>query len=179
MPSERERRRLGFRQTVALAIAALSVAVVGLTLANIAKGPRLLGVQVNPRAAVEQAGQLLILQTDQVLTGVEPRRVSVAPAVPVEVSPRGATVEVRFVGALRYSTEYRVSAAVTSAATGAGTTIVHSFRTPPAEIYVLQRHGSAAEETTDHICWFGSRGLSEFTPENRCAARESNPQPAD
>jgi hypothetical protein len=151
MPSEQERRRLGFRQTVALAIAALSVAVIGLTLANIAKGPRLLGVQVNSRAAVEQAGQLLILQTDQVLTAVEPSRVSVAPAIPVEVSSRGATVEMRFVGALRYSTEYRVSAAVTSAATGAGSTIVHSFRTPSAEIYVLQRHGSTAEETTDHI----------------------------
>jgi hypothetical protein len=151
MPSKREPRRLGFRQTVALAIAALSLAVVGLTLANIAQGPQLLGVQVNPRAAVEQAGQLLILQTDQVLTGVEPSRVSVAPAVPVEVSSRGATVEVRFVGALRYSTEYRVSAAVIGAATGAGSTITHSFRTPSAEVYVLQRNGPAGEETTDQI----------------------------
>jgi hypothetical protein len=146
-----ERSRLGFRRTVVLAVTALSLAVVGLTLANVARGPRLLGAELNPASAVERAGQLLVLQADQQLTGVEPGHVSVAPAVPVEVSWRDATVEVRFLSALRYATEYRVSAAVTSAATGASSTVTHSFRTPPAEIYVLERNGSVGEETADHI----------------------------
>ena len=151
MSSERERPRLGFRLTVALAIAALSLAVVALTLANVAQGPQLLGAEVNPRAAVERAGQLLILQTDQPLTGVEPSQVSIAPAVPIEVSWRGAAVEVRFVRALKYATDYQVSAVVTSAATGASSTITHSFRTPSAEVYILQRNGSAGEESRDQI----------------------------
>ena len=151
MSSEQARGRLGFRLTVALAIAALSLAVVGLTVANVAQGPRLLGVEVNPRAAVERAGQLLLLQIDQPLTGGGPRQVSVTPEVPVEVASRDATVEVRFVGALQYATEYRVSAEVTSAATGAGSTISHSFRTPSPEVYILQRNGSLDDETPDHI----------------------------
>jgi hypothetical protein len=146
-----DRPRLGFRQTVVLAIIALSLAVVGLTLANIAQGPRLLGAELNPAAAVERAGQLLVLRADQPLTAVEPGQISVAPAVPIEVSWRDATVEVRFLTALRYATEYRVSAAVTSAATGASSTVTHSFRTPPAEVYVLKRNGSAGDETADHI----------------------------
>jgi hypothetical protein len=146
-----DRPRLGFRQTVVLAITALSLAVVGLTLANVAQGPRLLGAELNPAAAIERAGQLLVLRVDQPLTAVESGQISVAPAVPIEVSWRDATVEVRFLSALRYATEYRVSAAVTSAATGASSTVTHSFRTPPAEVYVLQRNGSAEEETSDHI----------------------------
>jgi hypothetical protein len=151
MSSERTPRRLGFRQTVVLVITILSLAVVGLTLANIARGPRLLGAELNAVAAVERAGQLLVLQADQPLTGVEPGQVSVAPAMPVEVTWRGATVEVRFLSALQYATEYEVSAAVTSASTGASSTVRHSFRTPPAEVYVLQRNGSDGKETADHI----------------------------
>jgi hypothetical protein len=151
MSSERPRRRLGFRQTVVLAISILSLAVVGLTVANIAQGPQLLGAELNSAAAVQRAGQLLVLQADQPLTGVEPGQVSVAPEVPIEVSWRSATVEVRFLSALHYGTEYEVSAAMTSAATGASSTVTHSFHTPPAEVYVLRRNGSAGEETADHI----------------------------
>jgi hypothetical protein len=151
MFSEQERRPLQFRLTVALAIAVLSLAVVGLTLANVAQGPRLLAADINLRAAVERGGQLLVLQSDQPLTGVDPSRVSVEPAVPVEVSWRGATVEVRFVKPLRYATDYIVTAGVTSAATDADSTITYDFRTPPAEIYLLQRNGSADEETLDQI----------------------------
>jgi hypothetical protein len=151
MSSERPRTRLGFRQTVVLAITVLSLAVVGLTLANIAQGPRLLGAELNTAAAVQRAGQLLVLRADQPLTGVEPGQVSVAPAVPVEVSWQGATVEVRFLNTLEYATEYHVSVAVTSAATRASSMLTHSFRTPSAEVYVLQRNGPAGEETADQI----------------------------
>lgn len=151
MSSERPRRRLGFRQTVVLAITVLSLTVVGLTLANVAQGPRLLGAEMNTAAAVQRAGQLLVLRADQPFTGVEPAQVSVVPAVPIEVSWQGATVEVRFLSTLQYAAEYQVSAAVTSAATGASSTLTHSFRTPPAEVYVLQRNGPSGEETPDRI----------------------------
>jgi hypothetical protein len=46
-------------------IGVLVLAVVSLTVANARQGPRLLDAQINPNAAVEGAGQRLVLRVDQ------------------------------------------------------------------------------------------------------------------
>ena len=72
-----------FWLTVAVTIAALVLATVGLTVANAVQGPRLVSADVNPRTAVERAGQRLILRLDQAVAEVSVTDIAVTPAVPV------------------------------------------------------------------------------------------------
>jgi hypothetical protein len=141
-PSNRQDR---FRLTAAVMIGALVVAAVGLTVVNTLQGPRLLDAQINPGAAVEGAGERLVLRVDQTVAELTADQVSVTPRVPVEPISDGAALMLRFSDSLSYATSYEIVAKVQSATTGASSTLRYSFRTPDGAFYILQRAASNAE----------------------------------
>jgi len=142
MFSDTSKRRPRFRLTAAVTIGVLVLAVVSLTLANARQGPRLLDAQINPNAAVEGAGQRLVLRVDQTVAKLTADQVSVTPVAPVETRSDGAAVMLRFTDSLRFGTTYEITARVRSAATGASATLRYSFRTPEGAFYLLQRAAS-------------------------------------
>ena len=142
-PSKRQHR---FRLTAAVTIGVLLLAAVGLTVANTVQGPRLLDAQIDPGAAVEGAGERLVLRVDQTVANVTADQVSVTPIVPVEPRSDGAALILRFGDTLRYATSYEIVAKVRSATTGASSTLRYSFRTPDGAFYVLQRAASSADD---------------------------------
>jgi hypothetical protein len=145
MFSDPPKRQDRFRLTAAVTIGVLALAAVGLTVANAVQGPRLLDAQINPVAAVEGAGQRLVLRVDQTVAHLTADQVTVTPTVPVEPTSDGAALILRFADSLRYATTYEIAAKVRSATTGASTTLRYSFRTPDGAFYVLQRAASNAE----------------------------------
>jgi hypothetical protein len=70
MSSNRAKGQHNFRLTAAVTIGALVLAVIGLTLANAVQGPRLLDALINPGAAVESAGERLVLRVDQTIANL-------------------------------------------------------------------------------------------------------------
>jgi hypothetical protein len=145
MSSDPSNRQDRFRLTAAVMIGALLVAAVGLTVANIRQGPRLLDAQINPGAAVEGAGERLVLRVDQTVAELTADQVSVTPTVPVEPTADGAALILRFSDSLSYATTYEIIAQVQSATTGASSTLTYSFRTPDGSFYLLQRAASNAD----------------------------------
>jgi hypothetical protein len=126
-------------------IGALLFAAVGLTVANTLQGPRLLDAQINPGAAVEGAGERLVLRVDQTVAELTADQVTVTPRVPVEPTLDGAAVILRFADSLSYATTYHIVAKVQGATTGAPSTLRYSFRTPEGAFYILQRAASNAD----------------------------------
>jgi hypothetical protein len=152
MSSEPSNHPHRFRLTAAVMIGALLVAAVGLTVANTRQGPRLLDAQVNPDAAVEGAGERLVLRVDQTVAELTADQVTVTPRVPVEPTLDGAALMLRFADSLSYGTTYQIVAKVRSATTGASSTLTYSFRTPDGAFYVLQRAASNADtDTPDQV----------------------------
>ena len=145
MSSDPSKRQDRFRLTAAVTIGALVLAAVGLTVANAVQGPRLLDAQINPGAAVEGAGQRLVLRVDQTVAHPTADQVTVTPRVPVEPTSDRAALSLRFADSLRYATTYEIAAKVRSATTGASSTLRYSFRTPEGAFYVLQRAASNAD----------------------------------
>jgi WD40 repeat protein len=145
MSSDPSTRQDRFRLTAAVTIGALLLAAVGLTVANTLQGPRLLDAQINPGAAVEGAGQRLVLRADQTVGELTTDQVTVTPRVPVEPTSDGAALILRFADSLSYATTYQVVAKVHSATTGASSTLTYSFRTPDGAFYILQRAASNAD----------------------------------
>ena len=145
MFSDPPKRQDRFRLTAAVTIGALVLAAVGLTVANAVQGPRLLDAQINPGAAVEGAGQRLVLRVDQTVAHPTADQVTVTPRVPVEPTSDRAALILRFADSLRYATTYEIAAKVRSATTGASSTLRYSFRTPEGAFYVLQRAASNAD----------------------------------
>ena len=141
-PSKRQHR---FRLTAAVTIGALLLAAVGLTVANTLQGPRLLDAQINPGAAVEGAGERLILRIDQTIAELTTDQVTVTPRVPVESTSDGAALILRFADSLSYATTYEIVTQVQGATTGASSTLTYSFRTPDGAFYILQRAESNAD----------------------------------
>src|SRR4029453_10823966 len=141
-PSNRQDR---FRLTAAVVIGALLVAAAGLTVVNTLQGPRLLDAQMNPGAAVEGAGERLVLRVDQTVAELTADQVSVTPRGPVDPISGGAALMLRFSDSLSYATTYEIVAKVQSATTGASSTLRYSFRTPDGGYYILQRPASNAE----------------------------------
>ena len=139
MSSDPSKPQHRFRLTAAVTIGVLLLAAIGLTVANTVQGPRLLDAQINPAAAVESAGERLILRIDQTVATVTADQVSVTPIVPVEPRSDGAALMLRFGDTLRYATSYEIVAKVRSATTGAASTLRYSFRTPDSVFYVLER----------------------------------------
>ena len=101
------------------------------------------------RAAVERAGQRLILRLDQAVADMPVSDVTVSPAVPIGLSLERATVILRFDEVLNYATEYEITIPVRSTTTDAASTLTYSFRTPDAEVYMLQRAGSVGNSGTE------------------------------
>jgi hypothetical protein len=145
MSSDRAKGQHSFRLTAAVTIGALVLAVIGLTVANAVQGPRLLDAQINPGAAVESAGERLVLRVDQTIASLTADQVTVTPIVPLEPTSEGAALSLRFTDSLRYATTYQIVAKVRSATTGATSTLRYSFRTPHGAFYVLQRRASNAD----------------------------------
>ena len=143
-PTRRARARRRRSRAFGLAFAGVVVllAAVGLAGAAVstAQGPRLTDVQVDPAAAAAASGARLIMTTSQALRDVEPEQVTITPATPFVVDTSGRSVGVRFALPLWDDTEYTVRIAdVEGVGGGPTTTIEHSFRTGPAEFFLLQR----------------------------------------
>jgi hypothetical protein len=145
MSSDPSKGQDRFRLTAAVMIGTLLVAAVGLTVANTLQGPRLLDSQINPGAAVEGAGERLVLRVDQTVANLAADQVTVTPTVPVEPTSDGAALILRFADSLSYATTYQIIAQVRSATTGASSTLKYSFRTPDGGFYILQRAASNAD----------------------------------
>jgi hypothetical protein len=145
MSSDPSKEQDRFRLTAAVMIGALLFAAVGLTVANTLQGPRLLDAQINPGAAVEGAGQRLVLRVDQTVAHPTTDQVTLTPSVPVEQTTDGAALILRFADSLSYATTYEIAAKVQSATTGASSILRYSFRTPDGAFYALQRPASSAD----------------------------------
>jgi hypothetical protein len=139
MSSDPSKPQHRFRLTAAVTIGVLLLAAIGLTVANTVQGPRLLDAQIDPGAAVESAGERLVLRIDQTVATVTADQVSVTPIVPVEPRLDGAALMLRFGDTLRYATSYEIVAKVRSGTTGAASTLRYSFRTPDSVFYVFER----------------------------------------
>ena len=145
MSSDPSKRQDRFRLTAAVTIGALLLAAAGLTVANTVQGPRLLDAQINPGAAVEGAGERLIMRVDQIVAEPTADQVTVTPTVPVEPTTDGAALILRFADSLSYATTYEIVAKVQSGTTGASATLRYSFRTPDGAFYALERAASNAD----------------------------------
>jgi hypothetical protein len=145
MSSDPSKRQDRFRLTAAALIGALLLAAVGLTVVNTLEGPRLLDAQINPGAAVEGAGERLVLRVDQTVAELTTDQVTVTPRVRIEPTSDGAAVILRFADSLSYATIYEIVAKVRGATTRASSTLRYSFRTPAGAFYVLQRAASNAD----------------------------------
>jgi WD40 repeat protein len=145
MSSDPSKRQDRFRLTAAVTIGALLLAAAGLTVANTRQGPRLLDAQINPLAAVEGAGERLVLRVDQTVAELTADQVIVTPRVPVEPTSDGAALILRFADSLSYATTYEIVAKVQSATTGASSTLTYRFQTPDGSFYILQRAASNAD----------------------------------
>jgi hypothetical protein len=118
------------------------LAVLGLAgaAASVAQGPRVTDAYVDPAAAAAASGSRLIVTTTQSLAEIDPSQVTITPATPFAVDTSGRSVGVRFTLPLWDDTEYAVTIdGVASLGGGPTATITESFRTPPAEVFLLQR----------------------------------------
>ncbi|NNH04967.1 hypothetical protein, partial [Microbacterium ulmi] len=134
------RARRAFAGAFAVVVAVL--AVVGATGAALgtAQGPHVTGVEVDPAAAAAASGSRLVVTTSQSLQDVDPSQVTVEPAVPFAVDTSGRAVGVRFALPLFDDTEYTVTFRDVQGLGGGPTaTFAESFRTPRAEVFLLQR----------------------------------------
>ncbi|MCH6230460.1 hypothetical protein MK786_06885 [Microbacterium sp. CFH 31415] len=136
------RRRRGRAFAAAFAIVVGLLAVFGLAgaAATVAQGPRVTQVQVDPAAAAAASGGRLIITTTQSLAEVDPSQVTVTPATPFAVDTAGRSVGIRFALPLWDDTAYTVEIAdVTSLGGGPTAGIAETFRTPAAQVELLQR----------------------------------------
>ena len=140
--SHRRRTRL-FLGTFTIVIAALASIGLAGAAASVAQGPRLSSVDVDPAAAVAASGSRLIATTSTALAEVGASQVSVNPAAAFHVDTSGRSVGVRFGLPLQDDTEYTVEFAdLESIGGGPSSTVSFTFRTPPIDVFVLQRTSS-------------------------------------
>ncbi len=144
-----ERRRVvRFRRLVAGTVATLVLLVAGLTLANALQGPRLADAEVNGEALVSRPAQSLVLRAHQRIKPVTASDVRVHPSTPLTVTSDEFTVTIRFDDMLAYAADYTVAVDTVAAATGAQSTLRHTFQTPDATVFSLVRQGAGQ---TDRI----------------------------
>ncbi|MET0813135.1 MAG: hypothetical protein ABWY03_08780, partial [Microbacterium sp.] len=109
-----------------------------------ARGPHVTGMQVDATAAAQASGSRLIVTTSQSLQDVDDSQVSIEPEVPFAVDTSGRAVGVRFGLPLADDTEYTVTFREVAGLGGGPTaTFAETFRTPPAEVFLLQRGGDS------------------------------------
>ncbi|KQZ85573.1 hypothetical protein ASD56_04460 [Microbacterium sp. Root166] len=134
------RRGRAFAASFGIVVAVLAVLGLAGAAASVAQGPRVTDVQVDPAAAVSASGSRLIVTTTQSLAEVAESQVTVTPATPFTVDTSGRSVGVRFALPLWDDTEYTVEIeGVESVSGGPAASISESFRTPAAQIELLQR----------------------------------------
>lgn len=139
----RHRRSRAFAGMFAVVVAALAVVGLAGAAASVAQGPRVTQVSVDPEAAAAASGSRLIVTTTQSLAEVDPSQVTITPETPFEVDTSGRSVGVRFTLPLWDDTEYTVAIDdVASLGGGPTATITETFRTPPTEMFLLQRGGA-------------------------------------
>ena len=97
------------RRRFAIVVGVLAVVGLAGAAANVAQGPRVTAVQVDPAAAVAASGSRLIVTTTQSLAEVDPSQVTVTPATPFTVDTSGRSVGVRFALPLWDDTDYTVT----------------------------------------------------------------------
>lgn len=145
MSTESRRRARGGRRRAFLtsfALVAGLLAVVGITGAAIdtARGPHVTSTQVDPEAAVESSGGRLIVTTSQSLEEVDADQITIEPETPFAVDTSGRSVGVRFTQPLADDTEYTVGFRdVQGLGGGPAANFTHTFETPQAVIFLLQR----------------------------------------
>jgi hypothetical protein len=136
----RRRRGRAFAGAFAVVVGVLVVLGLAGAAATVAQGPRVTDVQVDPAAAAEASGSRLILTTTQSLAEVDPSQVTVTPATPFAVDTSGRSVGVRFALPLWDDTEYTVVIdRVEGLGGGPTATLTQTFRTPAAQVELLQR----------------------------------------
>jgi hypothetical protein len=129
-----------FLASFAIVVGVLAALGLAGAAASVAQGPRVTDVSVDPVAAAEASGSRLIVTTSQSLADVDPSQVTITPATPFEVDTSGRSIGVRFTLPLWDDTEYTVELDdVASLGGGPSASFVETFRTPPAEVYLLQR----------------------------------------
>ncbi|WP_261166778.1 hypothetical protein [Microbacterium sp. Marseille-Q6965] len=132
------RRR--FIVAFAAVVGALAVLAGAGAAVSLGQGPRLSDVQVDPAAATEIAGGRAILTANQALAEIDPAQVVVEPEAAHTVEAAGRAVGVRFTAPLDADTEYRISVeGVRGVGGGPASTLETRFRTPPAEVLILER----------------------------------------
>lgn len=138
----RARKRRGRAFLGAFAIVTAVLAAIGLAgaAAGVAQGPRVTDVQVDPAAAAAASGSRLIVTTSQSLEDVDTGQVTVTPATPFSIDTSGRSVGVRFTLPLFDDTEYTVTFSdVRGLGGGPAATFTETFRTPTADVFLLQR----------------------------------------
>ena len=139
----RKRRGRAFLSAFAIVVAALTAMGLAGAAASVAQGPRVTDVQVDPAAAAAASGARLIVTTTQSLEEVDAGQVTVTPATPFSVDTSGRSVGVRFTLPLFDDTEYTVSfSGVEGLGGGPAAAFEETFRTPAAEVFILQRTSS-------------------------------------
>lgn len=158
----RRRRSRAFLSAFAIVVLALAVmGLVGAT-ASVAQGPRVTDVDVDPVAAAAASGARLIVTTSQSLAEVEAGQVAIEPATPFSVDTSGRSVGVRFTLPLFDDTEYTVTfAGVEGLGGGPPATFSETFRTPAADVFLLQR--TASGDTIFRTDLVGEEAVPVFT----------------
>ncbi|MEU4014417.1 hypothetical protein AB0E56_04040 [Microbacterium sp. NPDC028030] len=129
-----------FVVTLAAVLGVLVLVGTGLGIASLLQGPRISDVQVDAAQAIESSGSRVILTANQALADIDPKQVTVDPAVPFTVDASGRGVGVRFTVPLDDATEYTIRVAgVSGAGGGPTTTLTTTFTTPASSIFLLRR----------------------------------------
>ncbi|WP_244632225.1 MULTISPECIES: hypothetical protein [unclassified Microbacterium] len=129
-----------FVLTLAAVLGVLVLVGTGLGIASLLQGPRISDVQVDAAQAIESSGSRVILTANQALADIDPKQVTVDPAVPFTVDASGRGVGVRFTVPLDDATEYTIRVAgVSGAGGGPTTTLTTTFSTPASSIFLLRR----------------------------------------
>lgn len=161
----RSRRGRTFLVSFAAVVAVLAVAGLTGAAALVAQGPRVTAVQVDPDAAAAASGSRLIVTTTQALADVDADQVTVSPETPFSVDTSGRSVGVRFGLPLFDDTAYTVTFRdVQGIGGGPPVTITETFRTPPAEVFLLQRTESG--DTIFRTDLGGEEAVPVFTDEH-------------
>ncbi|MDW4574189.1 hypothetical protein R8Z57_15520 [Microbacterium sp. M3] len=161
----RSRRRRGRAFAGAFAIVVGVLAIIGLAgaAASVAQGPRVSQVSVDPAAAAAASGSRLIVTTTQTLAEVDASQVTITPATPFAVDTSGRSLGVRFTLPLWDDTEYTVTIDdVASLGGGPTATITETFRTPPAEVFLLQRDTPSGDDLIYRSDLTGQNAVAVF-----------------
>ncbi|MGO2746944.1 hypothetical protein [Microbacterium sp.] len=138
--NEEPRKNRRFLYTILGVIGVLVLVGASFAVISLFQGPRISGVQVDAREAIQASGSRIILTANQSLEAIDEAQVSVDPEVPFTVDATGRSVGIRFTVPLDDSTKYTVKVAdVTGTGGGPASDLTTSFTTPASEVFLLNR----------------------------------------